>query len=140
MTQGVETGKTFILMCIIQNMLQYHIRQIINVDPLKPKIMKLASTRKATFNINETIIHSTLIITLNRNLNKFLKLINERWDSLIKRYQQLHLLIIDEIYFVADKLLTFINNRLRVIKQVHNEFVGGFDIIMIGDYYWKNIC
>ncbi len=37
LTRGVETRKTFTFMCIIQNMLQYYIRQIINVDPLKPK-------------------------------------------------------------------------------------------------------
>jgi len=61
LTRGVKTGKIFTFMCIIQNMLQYYIKQIINVDPLKPKIMKLAPTRKATFNINETTIHSTLI-------------------------------------------------------------------------------
>jgi ERCC4-related helicase len=77
-TRGVEIGKTFTFMCIIQNMLQYYIRQIIIVNPLKPKIMKLASTRKATCNINKTTIHSTLIITLNKNLNKLKALINER--------------------------------------------------------------
>jgi hypothetical protein len=52
-------------MCIIQNMLRYYIKQITNVDPLKPKIMKLAYTRKTKFNINDTIIHSTLTIPLN---------------------------------------------------------------------------
>jgi len=40
--------------------------------------MKLGFTRKAIFNINETTIHSTLIITLNKNLNKLKALINER--------------------------------------------------------------
>lgn len=52
-------------------------------------------------------------------------------------HTQLCLLIIDEISLVGIKMLTFINNRLRVIKQVHSEFMGGFDIIMIGDYYLK---
>ncbi len=65
LTSGVGTRKTFTLMCIIQNMLRYYIKQITNVDPLKPKIMKLAYTRKTKFNINDTIIHSTLTIPLN---------------------------------------------------------------------------
>jgi hypothetical protein len=34
--------KTFTLMCIIQSMLQYYIKQMTNVDTLKPKILKLA--------------------------------------------------------------------------------------------------
>jgi hypothetical protein len=50
-------------------------------------------------------------------------------------HTQPHLLIIDEISLVGNKMLTFINNKLRVIKQVHDEFMGGFDIIMIGHYY-----
>jgi hypothetical protein len=33
--------------------------------------MKLGFTRKATFNINETTIHSTLIIILNLNFYIF---------------------------------------------------------------------
>ncbi len=32
-------------------------------------------------------------------------------------------------------MLSFIDRRLRVIKQVHNEFMGGLDVIMIDDFY-----
>jgi len=37
-----KIGFLKIFMCIIQNTLWYYIREIINVNPLKPKIMKLA--------------------------------------------------------------------------------------------------
>jgi hypothetical protein len=43
-------------------------KQITNVDPLKPKIMKLAYIRKTRFNIKGTTIHYTLAILLNKNL------------------------------------------------------------------------
>jgi len=42
------------LMCIIQNMLQYYIKEITNVDHLKPKVMKLTYTGKTWFNIDDT--------------------------------------------------------------------------------------
>jgi hypothetical protein len=32
-------------------------------------------------------------------------------------------------------MLTFIDHRLCVIKQVHNQFMGGFDVIMTRDLY-----
>ncbi len=32
-------------------------------------------------------------------------------------------------------MLTFIDYRLCAIKQVHNPFMGGLDVIMIGDFY-----
>jgi hypothetical protein len=48
---------------------------------------------------------------------------------------QLHLLVIDEIIIVNTRTLTFINHKLQVIKQAHNQFMGGIDVIMIGDFY-----
>jgi hypothetical protein len=64
---GARTGKTSTFICIIQNMLRYYSKKIRNVNPLKPKIMKLTYIRKTTFNINGKMIHSTLVIPLNKN-------------------------------------------------------------------------
>jgi hypothetical protein len=42
----------------------------------------------------------------------------------------------DEFFLVCNKMLTFIDRKLLcVIKQVHNHFMGGLDITMIGDLY-----
>jgi hypothetical protein len=68
LTSGARTRKMFTFMCIIQNMSQYYTKQITNADPLNPTIMKLAYTRKMTFNINDTIIHFAFVIPLNKNL------------------------------------------------------------------------
>ncbi len=57
-------------MCIIQNMLQYYIKETTIADPLKPKVMKLSYIGKATFNINGTTIHSALAILLNKMFNE----------------------------------------------------------------------
>ncbi len=32
-------------------------------------------------------------------------------------------------------MLTFIDCKLRILKQVHNEFMGSLDVIMIGEFY-----
>jgi len=32
-------------------------------------------------------------------------------------------------------MLPFIDRKLHIIEQVHNEFMGGLDVIMIGDFY-----
>ncbi len=54
---------------------------------------------------------------------------------LIKKYDQLQLVMMDEISLVGNKMLTYIDHRLRVIKQIHNQFMGGFDIILTRDLY-----
>jgi hypothetical protein len=32
-------------------------------------------------------------------------------------------------------MLTFIDCKLQVIKQVHNQYMGGLDVIIISDFY-----
>ncbi len=60
-----------------KKMLQYYIKEIINVDPLKPKVMKLTYTWKTSFNINDTTIQFVLTIPLNKNFNEF-KALNDK--------------------------------------------------------------
>jgi len=42
----------------------------------------------------------------------------------------LHLLVIDEISLVGNIMLSFIDYRLQIIKQVHNQFIGGIDVCL----------
>jgi hypothetical protein len=97
--------------------------------------MKLSYIGKTTFNINGTIIHPTLAIPLNKMFNELKALNDEKHDMLIKEYDQLQLVMIDEISLVGNKMLTYIDHRLRVIKQIHNQFMVGFDIILTRDLY-----
>jgi hypothetical protein len=83
--------------------------------------MKLTYTRKTTFNIDGTTIHSTLAILINKNFNEFKALNDERCDILIKTYTQLQLLIIYEISLVGNIMLTFMGCKLHIIKQVHDD-------------------
>jgi hypothetical protein len=95
--------------------------------------MKLIYIRKTSFNINNTIIHFALKVSLHKNITKVNALNDKRCDTFIKTYDQDHLLVIDKISLIGNKVLSFINHRLHVIKQVHNEFMGGLNVIMIGD-------
>jgi hypothetical protein len=45
------------------------------------------------------------------------------------------MLVINEISLVSNRMLTFIDYKLCDIKQIHNKFMGGLDVIMIGDFY-----
>jgi hypothetical protein len=51
------------------------------------------------------------------------------------QYDQLQWIVIDEISFIGNKMLTFIDHRLHVIKWVHNQFMGGLDIIVMWNLY-----
>jgi hypothetical protein len=43
--------------------------------------------------------------------------------------------VIDEISFVGARMFNVIDNRLRSIKHIQNNFFSGVDGIMTGDFY-----
>ncbi len=36
---------------------------------------------------------------------------------------------------VGNRMLSFIDHRLRIIVKIHNQFTGGLDVIMTCDFY-----
>lgn len=82
--------------------------------------MKLVYIGKTTtFIINGNIIQYVFAIPFKKHLIK-IKLKDEKCETL----DWFHLLIIDEISLVGDKMLNLINHKLHVIKQAHNQVMG----------------
>jgi len=67
----------------------------------------MAYTRKETFNIDGITIHSSISIPLNyKDLPSFNL---ERLDNLIKKYDQLQLIVLDEISLIGKIISKYIN-------------------------------
>jgi hypothetical protein len=43
--------------------------------------------------------------------------------------------VINEILFVGARMFNAINNRLKSIKHIQNNFFGGVNVIMTSDFY-----
>jgi len=81
-------------MFLIQALIHFYNRHP-HLDLLKKKALLMAYIGKTTFNIDGTTIHSSLSIPLNC---KYLpSLSSEQLNSLIKKYDQLKLIVLDEI-------------------------------------------
>jgi hypothetical protein len=52
-----------------------------------------------------------------------------------KTYDQLQLVIINEISLVGNKMLALIDCRFHVVKKVHTKFRDGLDVIMTCVFY-----
>lgn len=77
-----------------------------------------------------------LVIPLNKNYNELKALNDEKPDNLIKTYDQLQMLIIDEILLINNRMLTFIDYKLCDIKQyTTNLWVALMLYWCIGDFY-----
>ncbi len=76
-TRGVETNKKFMLINIIQGLLQL-CNKGISSNLIKMKALFMASISKATFNINGLIIHLSLNIRIQQS------------NLIYQTYQQTH--------------------------------------------------
>jgi len=54
------------------------------------------------------MIYFALVIPLNKNLIELNALSDERWDIFIKTYDQLCLLVIDQVFLIVNIMLFFI--------------------------------
>jgi ATP-dependent DNA helicase PIF1 len=134
LTRGAGTGKAFTLKLVIQGLLRLYNRNIFS-NLTKTKVLFLASTSKVAFNIDGLTIHSTLNIHVQQSLFSLPNLSSNSLNRLTCSYEQLQIVVIDEISLVGATIFNIINNRLRSIKHIQNKIFGGVDIIMIGDFY-----
>ena len=119
-------------MLLIQALLRFYNRHP-DSNPVKKKALLMAYTRKAAYNIDGATIHSSLSLPLNcKNLPS---LSSKRLDTLVKKYDQLQLLVLDEISLIGKRILKFTDLRLRSIKRLHTKFFGILDIIITGDFF-----
>jgi hypothetical protein len=88
---------------------------------------------QTTFNIDGTTIHSRLSLPLD--CKHLQSLLVERLNSLSKTYDELQLLVLDEVYLIVSGIFSFIDVHLRSIKHTHNHLFGNMDIIITSDLY-----
>jgi len=104
-----------------------------NLDPLKKIALFVAYIRKATFNIDGITILSSLSIPVDCKDLPSLKL--EQLDNLIKKYDQLQLIVLNEISLIGKTILKFIDPQLRSIKCIHTKVFGNLDVINPREFY-----
>jgi hypothetical protein len=129
LTGGARIGKTFTFKLLVQGLLRIY-NKYLDSDLQKVKAILMAFTGKATFNIDGSTIHSALHIPVNHSLTNILKLSFETLNNLTGHYEQLRLVVIDEISLVGWRMMNAIDQRLRDIKHIHNSFLGNLDIIV----------
>ncbi len=84
----------------------------------KTKALLMASIGKVVFNIDSLTIHSTLNILVQQSLSSLPNLSSNSLNRFTCRYEQLQLVVINEISFVGARMFNVIDNRLRSIKHI----------------------
>ena len=99
------------------------------------KVLLIAPTGKAAFNIQGSTIHSAMTVPANRSLRSYQKLDSSRLNSIRNKLGSLKLIFIDEISMVGNSMFNLqLNKRLQEIKGVDDDF-GGVSVIAVGDLF-----
>ena len=98
----------------------------------------LAQSGKAAANIKGMTIQSALSIGINTS--KYIKLQGEKLLQLIKNFDEIEYICIDEISLVNKGLLAYLEKRLREVKQKkkggqdRDVIFSNVNIVILGDW------
>ncbi|XP_062618787.1 uncharacterized protein LOC134280394 [Saccostrea cucullata] len=130
-TGGAGTGKSHLIKCIYHETNRILSKTVENPDSATTLIA--APTGTAAFNIGGMTLHSAFGISKNIKL-PYTPLGENILNTLRAKYENLKLIIIDEISMVDHKLLTYVHGRLTQIKQSKKVF-GNVAVLAFGDFY-----
>ena len=113
---GAGVGKSHVTKALYQAELKYYnTRPGINFN--ETKVLMLAPTGKAAYNIKGNTIHCALAIPACQSLKNYKSLDSSRLNTLRSQIGRLKLIFIDEISIVGNTMFTVqISNRLKDIK------------------------
>ena len=133
LTGGAGTGKSHIINGFKYEAARLFARQCDSADDIT--VLLCAFTGTAAFNIGGQTLHSAFSIYGDIKQEKQYKPLGD--DSLTKlrqKYRHLKVVIIDEISMVGQKMLNFVSERLKQIKQCQAPF-GNISVLAVGDFF-----
>ena len=107
------------------------------IKPSDLTVLLTAPTGVAAFNIEGMTIHSALLLHTQRGSKDSGQLSFEKLNSLRSKFENLQLLIIDEVSMVGADMLLHIHRRLDEIKGISgdNIWFGNVSVLAVGDLY-----
>ena len=129
---GAGVGKSFVLNVLYEAITRY-LNKLPGENPDDVKVIKVAPTGKAAFNIGGNTIHSAFNIPASQGF-KYTALDSDRLNTMRKQYKSLKIIFIDEISMVGSGLFSFLNQRLQQIMGTHSPF-GDLTVIAVGDLF-----
>ena len=129
---GAGVGKSFVLNALYEGITRFF-NKLPGKNPDDVKVIKVAPTGKAAFNIGGNTIHSAFNIPASQGFG-YAAIDSDRLNTMRKQYKSLKIIFIDEISMVGSGLFSFLNQRLQQIMGTHSPF-GDLTVIAVGDLF-----
>jgi DNA replication protein DnaC len=136
---GAGVGKTHLVKTIYESLLRT--LRCPGQNPDQPPVIVTASTGKAASNIDGTTLHSAFKLPIRGKDNpklEYRKAGKETLNTMQAMYQNLKLIIIDEISMIGTKSFLHLHLRLQDIFDDHTEPFAAVSILTVGDLLQLN--
>ena len=129
---GAGVGKSTVTNTLYETLTRY-LNSVPGENPDELKVLKVAPTGKAAFNIKGNTLHSALKIPANRGF-QYCTLDADRLNTIRAQLRRLQVIFIYEISMVGSGMLNFLNLRLQQIMGTNKPF-GALSVIAGGDLF-----
>ena len=129
---GAGVGKSTVTNALYEALMRY-LNSVPGENPDEVKVLKVAPTGKAAFNIKGNTLHSAFKIPANRGL-QYCTLDADRLNTIRAQLKRLQVIFIDEISMVGSGMFNFLNLRLQQIMGTNTPF-GALSVIAAGDLF-----
>ena len=108
---GAGVGKSTVTNALYEALMRY-LNSVPGENPDEVKVLKVAPTGKAAFNIKGNTLHSAFKIPANRGF-QYCTLDADRLNTITAQLKRLQVIFIDEISMVGSGMFNFLNLRLQ---------------------------
>ena len=129
---GAGVGKSTVTNALYEALIRY-LNSIPGENPDEVKVLKVAPTGKAAYNIGGNTLHSAFKIPANRGF-EYCTLDRDRLNTIRGKLSKLEVIFIDEISMVGSGMFKFLNLRLQQIMGTQKPF-GGVSLVTVGDLF-----
>ena len=119
-------GKSSVTNALYEALMRY-LNSVPGEYPDEVKVLKVAPTGKAAFNIKGNTIHSAFKIPANSGF-QYCTLDADRLNTIRAQLKRLQVIFIDEISMVGSGMFNFLNLRLQQIMGTNTPF-GALSVI-----------
>ena len=129
---GAGVGKSTVTNALYEALMRY-LNSVPGENPDEVKVLKVAPTSKAAFNIKGNTLHSAFKIPANRGF-QYCTFDADRLNTIRTQLKRLQVIFIDEISMVGSRMFNFLNLRLQQIMGTNTPF-GALSVIAAGDLF-----
>ena len=129
---GAGVGKSTVTNVLYEAVIRY-LNSIQGENPDEVKVIRVAPTRKAAFNVSGYTIHSALKVPANKGFHYY-PLDTDRLNTIRSQLGKLKIMFIDEISMVGSGLFNLINLCLQQIMGTQSPF-GGINLVTVGNLF-----